>query len=189
MVQAEAVPQHDARILHRPILGAPGRKAVIPSRLVDEFACRVALVGIEGSHPELMLNEASAPSRWAVGMNERTYRRARLELVARRPADPILPLRIDDLPVAHLVEVDVALRRLLGRQDPLLNCVSIAIGIFRPRGQRRRVAFDDGVVRSIDLHVEARAEDVLMDVSNEPRRDLGAKLARLTWTAGGGGDD
>ena len=113
-----------------------------------------------------------------------------LQLVAGRRADPVACLGIDDLPVAHPVEIDVALRRALGRQRASprrrRRCRR---GCPAPAAAAMRVAFDDGVVRPVHFHVEPRAEDVLVDVADDAGRDLGAVLARLAGMAGGGVDD
>ena len=76
------------------VFGGPRRQTVIARGLVHEFAGRIALIGAEGRHPKLMLNEAGPPSRWAVGMGERTHGRTRLEPVSGRCANPEAALAI-----------------------------------------------------------------------------------------------
>src|SRR5579864_553607 len=113
-------------------------------------------------------------------MDERMHGGAGLELEAGRPAEPVPGLRVDDLPIAHSLEVDVAFGFALADELPLLDRVGVAVGVFRPGRQRVGVAFDHGVVRSVDLHVEPCAKDVLMDMADDARRHFGTETPRLT---------
>src|SRR5262249_16106895 len=65
----------------------------------------------------------------------------------------------------------------------------VAVGILGSRWWSDRVTFDHRVVLPIDLHVQPRAEDVLMDVSDDSRCDLGSVFAGVPRMASGRVDD
>src|SRR4051794_13098800 len=100
-----------------------------------------------------MLDEKTPPTRWGGRRGGRLDRGAGLEFIADRRPNPVPLLRIDDLPIAHPREVAVALRRAFAGQRPFLDIERVAVRVLRSRGRDDGVAFDDGVVRAIDLHV------------------------------------
>src|SRR5580658_5348508 len=55
MMNTETMPQDDIRVFDRPVLGGPRRQTIIACRLVHELARWVALIGVIGRHPKLVL--------------------------------------------------------------------------------------------------------------------------------------
>src|ERR1700710_2113971 len=189
MMQTETMPDHDVGVLYGSVCSCPGWQPFFTFGLVDEFACGEAFVSVEWRHPNLMLDKTPTTAGWTVLMAEGLHRRTGFKLEPGWPSDPVLRRRIDDAPVAHLTEVDIPLRVAFQTQRLFLHQESVAIGIFVADRQSASVAFHDGVVWPIYLHVQAGAEDVLMDMTDDAWRHLRAEATGLARMAGRGIDD
>src|SRR5688572_20364041 len=71
----------------------------------------------------------------------------------------------------------------LGLEYCLLLIECVAMRIVGPCSRRICVELDDAVAVAIDTHVEPGAEDVLVDVTEHPRRDFLAIATRLSRMA------
>src|ERR1700677_2919397 len=104
-------------------------------------------------------------------------------------ANPILGVRIDDLPIPHLGEVNVAFGLALADELPLLESIGVAIRILWTKWESIGVALHDRVVGAVDLDVESSAEDVLVNMPNNAGGDFCAKATRFAGKTGRGVDD
>src|SRR3954468_4301970 len=101
---------------------------------------------MERRHPDLMLDESTAPPGRAVRGGEWLDRGAGFELVGRWCPNPVPHLRIDDLPVAHPGEVAVAPGCMFGGERSFLDMERVAVWVLRSHRRGDRVAFDHRVV-------------------------------------------
>src|SRR5215831_4465439 len=96
---------------------------------------------------------------------------------------------IDDLPVTHGLRIGAATRLPLRLQERGLIVKGIAIAVVRSFALDASVVFHDAVGVTIDGHVQAGAEDVLMDMSSNAGRDLGCIFSRSALNTRGSVDD
>src|SRR5688572_7458297 len=113
----------------------------------------------------------------------------RVELVADRRAGPVGLVRIDDLPVAHRRGLGASPRLALALENRLLLIEGIAVGIGWAERLGVGVALDKAVAIAIHGHIEARAENVLVNVPDEAGRNFASILAGLPRNAGRRVDD
>ena len=96
-------------------------------------------------------------------------------------SEPIAGLGAFDFPEAGSVEIDIALRLLLGFQDGLADGEGIAVRIVGADRQRHGIDLDDPVAFAVNCHVETHVEDVLVIVCIDSRRNDSAVIRRFTW--------
>ena len=70
VIKSNRVPEHNIRILDRPIGLGPSGKAVIPFALVRVHPPGIALLQIIRGNPEMIVGEASTPLRIILGTQQ-----------------------------------------------------------------------------------------------------------------------
>src|SRR5260370_37138627 len=140
--------------------------------MIHMLARRVALLGMESGHPYVVLREAGPPTGKTVLPDKRRDRVLGFELIPGRLPDVVLHVGIDDLPVAHGFRISAPTSLQFRLQRGGLVIMGVAIAVVRSFVLRTRVVLDDAIRIAIDGHIQARAEDVLVDLSGDAGRNL-----------------
>ena len=179
MMKPEHVPEDDVGVLDVRFFLTKSANASSAVRMVHVLAGRIALFWIVGCDPELVLDEVRPLPRGRLRMDERRDRMARLELVCRRRANPVLAVGVDTFQARCVAGLTWRQPPSFGLQNCLFFVEAVAIGIVGSPRIGVRIEFNYAVLIAVDIHVEASTENVLVDMTDHAGRDFLAVFARL----------